>query len=292
MWDAIVYNKKFFENDGTPPIIYKAANILPEQYREAFKQDQIERRKGKAHAHEAQLIEGMDVTTLGFTQKDIQFLELLKHNEEEVLMVFAVTKTQVSKYEHVNYATALSQAKVFISNTCIPMMRQIESEINSQWLGALGYAVKFDERSNEAMTYLAKDEADKVVSIMGAGLCTVNEARGMLGMEEVEWGDEIPDASAPFFGIPEQLQPYAGKPHEQNKKKPEPEEELEEPETKSVMEDAFGKARRANTWHTLNNKVVPIENRCSGAVRRYFYEIELKLLSLAKDFKAEVTKDV
>jgi len=286
MWDAIVYNKKFFENDGTPPIIYKATNILPDQYREAFKKDQIERRKGKSHAHEAQLIEAMDVTTLGFTQKDIQFLELLKHNEEEVLMVFGVTKTQVSKYEDVNYATALSQDKVFISNTCVPMMRQIEAEFNSQWLDALGYSVRFDERSTEAMTYLANDEAQKIVSIYKAGLLTKNEGREMLGKEPVpggddEWGD---DSDIGMLGE----MPYSPQP-----KASEPSVEKAPPvEASRVFDDAFGKARRANTWHALNNRVVPIEKRCAGAVRRYFYDIERKLLSLAKDFKVEVTKDV
>jgi HK97 family phage portal protein len=271
IWDALVYNKKFFENDGTPPIIYKAANILPPEYREAFKKDAIERRKGKKHAHEAQLIEGMDVTTLGFTQKDIQFLELLKKYEEDVLMVFGVTKTQVSKYEDVNYATALSQDKVFISNTCIPIMRMIESDINAQWLDKIGYQVKFDERSNEAMTYLAADEAMKVVSIAHEKLVTVNEARGMLGLEPVEWGDDPPDTTGP---VPEQLQPFVGP---QDKKKPEL-PTPEEPETKGLLEDAIGKARRTNTWNALNNRIQPVETRCAKAVRKYFFDIERKVL--------------
>lgn len=287
IWDAVVYNKKFFENDGTPPIIYKAPGGLSEQYRDAFKKDVIERRRGKVHAHEAQLLEGgMDVTTLGFTQKDIQFLDLLKYDDEQVLMVFGVSKTQVSKYEDVNYATALSQDKVFISNTCIPLMRQIESEINSQWLQRIGYKVLFDEHSNAAMTYLAKDEADKVVAISNAGLITVNEAREMIGLEPVEWGDEVPEAQKPPEPAPAQLQPYSNQ-------KPEPKPPTpEEPETKGVMEDAFAKARRTNTWHSLNAKVRPIEKRCAGAVRRYFYDVERKLLNMAKDFKAHVTKDV
>lgn len=279
-WDALVYNKKFFENDGTPPIIYKAANPLPDQYRDAFKKDVIERRKGKAHAHEAQLIEGMDVTTLGFTQKDIQFLDLIKHAEEEVLMVFGVTKTQVSKYEDVNYATALSQDKVFIANTVVPMMRQIESEINGQWLGALGYTFKFDERSSEAMSYLSAEEAGKIVNLANAGLITVNEAREMMGKDPVPWGDEEPNASGP---VPPQLQPFTG----QEPKKPEPPKPDDNTEEKSLdksaeipqeFQEAFGKARRTNLWNSLNNRIKPIESKCAKAVRAYFYDVERKIL--------------
>jgi phage portal protein BeeE len=55
LWDALLYNKKFFENDGTPPIIYKSANVLPQQYRDSFKKEIIERRRGVKHAHEARL---------------------------------------------------------------------------------------------------------------------------------------------------------------------------------------------------------------------------------------------
>lgn len=276
-WDALVYNKKFFENDGTPPIIYKAANPLPDQYRDAFKKDVIERRRGKAHAHEAQLIEGMDVTTLGFTQKDIQFLDLIKHAEEEVLMVFGVSKTQVSKYEDVNYATALSQDKMFISNTCIPMMRQIESEINGQWLDALGYTFRFDERASEAMSYLSAEEAGKIVNLSNAGLITVNEAREMLGKDPVPWGDEEPDGGGE---IPPQLQPFVG---QEPKKRPEP--VIDEPETKSVskgmpveLREALGKARRTNLWTRLNNSIKPVEQKCAKAVRKYFFDVERKLL--------------
>lgn len=289
MWDALVYNKKFFENDGTPPLVYKSENMLPDQYREAFKKDMIERRRGKAHAHEAQLVEGMEVQTLGFTQKDIQFLELLKHNEEEVLMVFGVTKTQVSKYEDVNYATALSQDKVFISNTCLPMMRQIEAEVNSQWLSKIGYTLKFDERSNEAMTYLSAEEATKVVSISNAGLVTVNEAREMIGLDPVPWGDEEPSG---YGEVPEQLQPFVGpQPKKPEPKKPTPEEPEED--TKKVakdLADALAKARRANTWTSLNNRIKPIEVRCAKAVRRYFYGVEKKLLGMVG--KGMMAKDV
>ena len=285
MWDAMVYNKKFFENDGTPPIIYKAANILPDQYRDAFKKDQIERRKGKMHAHEAQLIEGMDVTTLGFTQKDIQFLDLLKYAQEEVLMVFGVTKTQVSKYEDVNYATALSQDKVFISNTCIPIMRQIEAEINAQWLKDLGYTIKFDERSNEAMTYLSAEEAQKYVNLANAGIITINEAREGMGMDPVSWGDDEPTS---YGEVPPQLQPFTGQNPEP--KKPEPKRPPEEEEQKSLGEsqlprelaDALGKARRNNLWNSLNERIKPVETRCAKAVRRYFYEAEKRVLEAVK----------
>jgi SPP1 gp7 family putative phage head morphogenesis protein len=96
-----------------------------------------------------------------------------------------------------------------------------------------------------------------------------------------EWGD---DSDIGMLGE----MPYSPQP-----KASEPSVEKAPPvEASRVFDDAFGKARRANTWHALNNRVVPIEKRCAGAVRRYFYEIERKLLSLAKDFKAEVTKDV
>jgi HK97 family phage portal protein len=284
LWDALLYNKKFFENDGTPPIIYKSANVLPQQYRDSFKKEIIERRRGVKHAHEAQLVEAMDVTTLGFTQKDIQFLELIKQAEGDVLMVFGVTKTQVSKYEDVNYATALSQDKVFISNTCIPMMRQIESEINSQWLNKIGYSVQFDERSNEAMTYLAADEATKVVNLTNAGIVTINEAREMVGLDPVPWGDDEPKPPpAPAFPVAP-VPPAPPEPPAPKKPAVEPAPEDEEDVKKKAVEKALfdeviGKARRTNTWHALNNVVKPIEKRCAAAVKRYFFDAELKARS-------------
>lgn len=277
MWDSLVYNRKFFQNDGTPPIIYKSNNGLSDRQREVLQKGLIDRRQGKDHAFKAQLVEGMDeVITLGFTQKDIQFLELIKQSEGDVLMVFGVTKTQVSKYEDVNYATALSQDKVFITNTCLPMMRQIESEINSQLLDSIGYKVRFDERSNEAMTYLSKEEADKAVAVLGARMVTLNEAREMIGLDPVDGGDEIPEAPAPSINFVQN--PPGGKPPDPRMPNQPP--APPEPEAKDVskaLEMELAKARRTNTWHALNRIMAPIETRCVKSVRGYFHGVERKL---------------
>jgi hypothetical protein len=186
----------------------------------------------------------------------------------------------VSKYEDVNYATALSQDKVFISNTCIPLMRQIEAEVNSQWLEKIGYRLEFDERSNEAMTYLSADEANKVVNISKAGLVTINEAREMIGLEPVDWGDEVPSAAQEPGPVPEALQPFVG-PQPKKPAQSTPEEPEEPKKVAKDIEEALGKARRLNTWTSINNRIKPVEVRCAKAVRRYFYEVEKRVLATA-----------
>jgi HK97 family phage portal protein len=276
LWEALVYNRKFFQNDGTPPIIYKAKDVLPDQYRETFLTD-LRRRRGMKHAHEAQLIEAMDAMVIGFTQKDMQFLELVKYHNEDALMVFGVTKTQVSKYEDVNYATALSQDKVFITNTCLPLMRQIEEKINSQFLTALGYTLKFKERANQALTYISSDEATKVVSISTAGLITKNEGRDMLGLEPVPWGDEQP-------GTPDQLPTF-----------PAPAKMITaqaDPAIEKALVDEMAKAQRTNTWHALNARISPTVGKAEFDVRKYFHSIEIRALARvnAKAFGPELTK--
>jgi SPP1 gp7 family putative phage head morphogenesis protein len=193
-------------------------------------------------------------------------------------MVFGVTKTQVSKYEDVNYATALSQDKVFISNTCIPMMRQIESEVNSQWLEKIGYSIAFDERSNEAMTYLAADEATKVVNLSGSGIITINEAREMIGLDPVPWGDEIPSANTADI-LPPSPMPVGRATEPEDDEDEDDEEVAKDIAEKAAFEEAFAKARRTNTWHALNNLITPIEKRCARAVRKYFFDAERKVLA-------------
>jgi hypothetical protein len=197
------------------------------------------------------------------------------------------------------------------------MMRQIESEVNAQWLSKIGYTLKFDERSNEAMTYLSAEEATKVVSIASAKLVTVNEARNMLGLEPVEWGDDEPSSRTEStyeniatvnagiltvneareklglpsvsWGndqpiVPAQVQATSGG----TGLPPDPASQAKA--VAKDLEEALAKARRLNTWTSINNRIKPVEVRCAKAVRRYFYDVEKRLLGeLAKGM---VAKDV
>lgn len=270
LWEAVVFNRKFFKNDGTPPIVYTVPKDVPfnEHDREQFL-NELKARRGEKGAHTAQLLEGgVIVTPIGFTQKDMQFLELIQHFSEDALMVFGVTKTQVSKYEDVNYATALSQDKVFITNTCLPLMRKVESKVNSQWLSALGYALKFDERANQALTYISGEEATKISTLVGGGpLITVNDGRKLLGLEPVPWGDEPP-------GTPDQLPSFPA-PAPVSRATP------AEPVTDKVLEEEMAKARRATTWHTLNAKISPQVKKAEFELRKYFHAIEQRAIAMA-----------
>lgn len=271
LWEAVVYNRKFFKNDGTPPIVYTVPkdSAFDDRDREQFF-EQLRQRRGEKGAHTAQLLEGgMTATVVGFTQKDMQFLQLVQHFSEDALMVFGVTKTQVSKYEDVNYATALSQDKVFITNTCLPLMRKVESKINSQWLTALGYTLKFDERANQALTYIATEEATKISTLVGGPVLTVNEGRELLGRERVPWGDEQPRT-------PDQLSPFpAPVPAPVSRATP------AEPVTDKVLEEEMAKARRATTWHTLNAKISPRVRKAEFELRKYFHAIEIRAVAMA-----------
>jgi HK97 family phage portal protein len=276
LWEALVYNRKFFQNDGTPPLIYKAKEVLPDNYRDTFLTE-MKRRRGSTHAHESQLVEAMDVQLLGWTQKDMQFLELVKYLSEDALMVFGVTKTQVSKYEDVNYATALSQDKVFITNTCLPLMRQVEEKINSQFLTALGYTLKFNERVNAALTYISGEEATKITTLTGKPVMTVNEGRKQLGLEPAPWGDEAPGSSDQLPTFP-QL--------------PAKSKELAMPVSDKALEEEMAKAQRTNTWYALNARISPQVKKAEFDFRKYFHEIEIKALARmnAKSSGPEIIK--
>lgn len=291
LWEAVVYNRKFFRNDGTPPIIYK----IPQGFRDDRERNmfhkEIKERAGEKKAHTAQVLEGeVETTVVGFSQKDMMFLELLKYFSDDALMVFGVPKTQVSKYEDVNYATALAQDKIFITTTCIPLMTQIASKFNSQWLTALGYSLRFDVRSNPAMTSISDDEATKVVALTGRPVLTQNEGRKMLGLEPMPWGDEAPETGAASFTPQPAPSTRAVEPTVAVEKG---DDELRrEQKEKAVLEEEMAKAQRTNTWHALNAKISPTVKKAELDFRKYFHSIEVRALARAsaKAFEPELLK--
>jgi HK97 family phage portal protein len=282
LWEAVVYNRKFFRNDGTPSMVYKSKTLLSPREKEQFEK-MLKDRRGLDKAHTSQLLEGdIDATIVGFSQKDMQFLELVKYFGDDALMVFGVPKAQVSKYEDVNYATALAQDKTFITSTCIPLMRKVEGKINAQWLGAMGYTLKFDERANPSLTYIAHEEAEKVVALTGGPVMTLNEGRHQLGLEPVPGGDEPPIQSTPDASFP----PKAAEPVKVEKTE-------KEEKADAILAEEMEKARRTNTWHGLNAKISPQVKRAEQDVRGYYRSIEVRALALArKKYLPEMTKAV
>jgi len=270
-WKAARYNRKFFDNDGTPPVVYTLPSDVSGRKAQSFERDLEKRRGVEETSKEMVLRGGVTVQTIGLPQKDMQFLEQRKFTREEVCMVYKVPKSEVTLYEDLNYATARSQDIGFWKKTLIPLGRQVSKALTKGLLEPLGLGCTFDFQAVDALNneLLEKvDAAERLVN-MGYPLNMVND-RLSLGFEPVEWGDE-----PRTFGFP--AMELAGR-AEVTKAADVPRIPFlgDAPATEGV--GTIDKALLAKRWNQLMTPLLPLIGRASKAVRRYFYDVEQRIL--------------
>jgi HK97 family phage portal protein len=274
-WKAWQYNNNFFDNNAIPGIVVEGdkETRVNEQQRQRLEHQLFEQRKGVQKAHKGLLLTGgLTAKTLSFSQKDIEFLETLKLTTEEILQVLGVTKTQLSIMEDVNYATALTQDRVFMQKTIIPLGTQIETKLNQQFLNRFGYEGHFDWNQVDALNYEVLHKVEAAEKLFNIGF-TANEIndRLNLGFKEQPWRDE----PKPQQGMMELMRQEIGDLKQEllTEVKALPKEGPVENASKLLVE-----SKRAEIWKNLNAPVMPLMSKAASQIREYFRDVEQKLL--------------
>jgi HK97 family phage portal protein len=276
LWNAQLYNKKFFENDATPNTAYTHEGRLSERQKDQIQKKLIDDRKGAKHTHSAQILSGgWDVKTVGLAQKDIQFLELIKAGREDIAMIYGVPKKILGLYEDINMATAKSAELQFWEDTVIPVARMAERAINKTILAPFGYEGRFDFSAIDVLNERVLEKVEAVNKLLATGQFTRNELNRKfnLGFDDVPWGDE-----------PISLFPDMPEPEPADKAPPMiPVAPTPEPEKISLDE-----AHMADKWAKDIVPLVPIMSRAAKSVRDYFHGVEQTIMkSLTKKVKGD-----
>jgi HK97 family phage portal protein len=252
------YNRNFYKNDGTPPVVYMTEQPLSDDQYRRLRADIIDTRQGVDRAHRAQLLDsGLKAERIGLSQKDMEFLSQIKLGLDEACMVFGVPKWVVSNEEGTNYATALSADRGFWMRTLLPLMQRIEDKVNSSLLNQFGYEGAFDVRQVDAINYAFLEKVDAAEKLYKLGF-TANEIneRLDLGFESEPWRDE---PYAPPAG-PMQLS-------------------AQEAQRKGEMPSAEVVEKiRGQKWRDTVEQLNPTTSKLKKDLRTYFHDVEQKVL--------------
>jgi HK97 family phage portal protein len=275
-WEAIRFNKKFFDNGIAPGTVYSTEqNLTDEQFDRAHAQ-LIEARRGVSEAHKGLLLEGgLTLQNIRPSNRDLQFMEMRKMDREDVCMVYKVPKAEISLYEDINYATALSADLAFWKKTLMPIMKMIKDTFDKTLLNPLGFEMQWDFKEIDVLNseVLEKAEAAQKFYEMGVPFNIINDRLG-LDFPEIEDGDK-PKKS----GIPPQLAEAA-------------EENPVEPETgseeKALGADSFVNRAREKQWEQLNKMVLSQETQINRAIKDYFFAVRQRIFrQLVKNYGKE-----
>lgn len=185
---AAQFQKRFFYNDATPPVIFSMPSATPDQ-RDAFMARWNQKHRGVENSHRAAAITGdIKVTELSTKEgKNLGFLESRTAMRDAVLEHFGVPREIMGITENSNRAVADSAQYIYAKNVLTPRLKSREDAINTQLLPLFGDGLVW--RFDAVIPYDKEFDKAKAIDGWNAGLLMKNEARQFLDLPDVDGGD-------------------------------------------------------------------------------------------------------
>ena len=191
--DAMRFNRNFFRNSAQPDVIFTTEEGMTDDEVEDFYQRWDRRFRGPGNAHRPAIASFIkDIKTLGFTHREMEFVQGLRWSLEDVSRTFGVPMPLLSDYQNATFANINTAERIFWRNTMIPEMKFLEDQINEKLLPTLGYPgvkVEFDLADIEALKEDENDRANREALLLDRGVITINEVRRSRNLPDVSWGD-------------------------------------------------------------------------------------------------------
>jgi len=167
---------------------------LSESQRQQLMTDLNMRFSGAHNAGRPMLLEGdFDWKEMGFSPKDMDFLELKNMSARDIALCFGVPSQLVGVPDSQTYNNVSEARLALYEDTIIPLIRRVESDLN-EWLAPRfgdDISIKYDIDSIPAMAERRKKTYENVVQAVREGIISRNEARERLGYEPISGGDDV-----------------------------------------------------------------------------------------------------
>ena len=167
---------------------------LSESQRQQLMTDLNMRFSGAHNAGRPMLLEGdFDWKEMGFSPKDMDFLELKNMSARDIALCFGVPSQLVGVPDSQTYNNVSEARLALYEDTIIPWIRRVESDLN-EWLAPRfgdDITVRYDIDSIPAMAERRKKTYENVVQAVREGIISRNEARERLGYEPISGGDDV-----------------------------------------------------------------------------------------------------
>ena len=182
--EALRFNRRFYVHSAMPSDLVITTDDSPSQ-------DQIDRLLetwqvrlvDPDQAHKPIILSGgIDMKRLGSNHSEMEFIAALQWSVEEVSRAFGVPKVFLSEFEDATLANVRTMEQFLWRNTIIPELKMLEHGINHRLSPQFArfpneVVVRFNLSDVEAVQESQSDRADRLATLVGAGIMTVTEAR-------------------------------------------------------------------------------------------------------------------
>jgi len=191
--EGLKFNRNFLRNSAQPDFVLLTNDSMTESEIEDFYTRWEARYRGPANSHRPAIASFVrDIKTLGFSHREMDFIQGLRWSLEEVSRTYGVPKPLLADLERATFSNINAAERIFWRNTMLPEMTFLEEQLTRMLLPRLGYpdlVVKFDADSIEALREDENSRVSREVQMLDRGVLTINEVRRSRNLPDVPWGD-------------------------------------------------------------------------------------------------------
>ena len=191
--DGLRFNRNFLRNSARPDFVVLTNETMTDKEIGDFYDRWDARFKGSTNSHRPAIANFIrDIKTLGFSHRDMDFIQGLRWSLEEVSRAFGVPKPLLSDFERATFSNVNAAERMFWRNTMVPEMQFLEEHLNRVLLPRIGYqglVATFDLSTIEALKEDETSRLSRDVQLLDRGALTINEVRRSRGFPDVPWGN-------------------------------------------------------------------------------------------------------
>ncbi len=184
--DALLGNRSGIGNDATPGVVLETDGVLSKDQVDALYETWESRHRGPDNKLRPAIIgAGLKASQVGFSPKDMEYLNTLRWTVEDVARVFNVPKPLLHDLERATYANIETTRRMFWETCIVPELSFFEETLRERLLPMFGEAslvAEFDTSNIEALRESETERARRISIYVSAGVMTVEEARAEVGL--------------------------------------------------------------------------------------------------------------
>lgn len=187
------YGAEFFGNGAVIQGYLKIPGAVKQEHKEEIKKSWKRLYSGSGNRHQTPVLShGMEYQRIGIPPNEAQFLETRKYGDAKIAQIYNIPPHMIGDLSKSSFNNIVEETINFTRRTLSPWFMQWEQEATYKLLSTKeqkNIALTFD-RSN-MLRGTPKEEAEKDVSLIHAGIITRNEGRKARNLNPIEGLDEI-----------------------------------------------------------------------------------------------------
>ncbi len=184
--DALRGNRSGIENETAPGVVFETEAGFSDAQVETFYRNWESRHGGPGNRLRPGILgPGMRASQVGFSPRDMEYLNTLRWTVEDVARAFNVPKPLLHDLERATYANIETTRRMFWETCIVPELKFFEEALREHLLPMFGdpsLVAEFDTSNIEALRESETERARRIKIYVSAGVMTVEEARAEVGL--------------------------------------------------------------------------------------------------------------